>query len=74
MFRESVKVVPRMFQGYFKDVLRECQESPFLALYTTVKDSVSRLKVPRLSVLSRSRTKFWNWSHLGLVSDKKKKN
>ena len=33
--------------------------------------SVSRLKVPRLSVSSRSRTKFWNWSRLGLVSDEK---
>ena len=31
--------------------------------------SVSRLKVPRLSVSSRSRTKFWNLSRLGLVSD-----
>ena len=31
--------------------------------------SVSRLKVPRLSVSSRSHTKFWNLSHLGLVSD-----
>ena len=30
---------------------------------------VSRLKVPILSVSSRSRTKFWNLSHLGLVSD-----
>ena len=44
---------------------------------TSVKDeslglvSVSRLKVPRLSVSSRSRTKFWNWSRLGLVSDEK---
>ena len=38
MFQESFKVVSRMFQGYFKDVLRECQGSPFLALYTTVKD------------------------------------
>ena len=42
---------------------------------TPVKDeslglvSVSRLKVPRLSVSSRSRTKFWNLSRLGLVSD-----
>ena len=33
--------------------------------------SVSRLKVPRLSVSSRSRTKFWNLSHLGLVPDEK---
>ena len=33
--------------------------------------SVSRLKVPRLSVSSRSRTKFLNWSRLGLVSDDK---
>ena len=46
-------------------------------LLATVKDeslglvSVSRLKVPRLSVSSRSRTKFWNWSRLGLVSDEK---
>ena len=31
--------------------------------------SILRLKVPRLSVSSRSRTKFWNWSRLGLVSD-----
>ena len=31
--------------------------------------SVSRLKVPRLSVSSRSRTKFWNLSRLGLASD-----
>ena len=41
----------------------------------TVKDeslglvSVLRLKVSRLSVSSRSRTKFWNLSRLGLVSD-----
>ena len=41
----------------------------------TVKDkslglvSVLRLKVPRLSVSSRSRTKFWNLSRFGLVSD-----
>ena len=33
--------------------------------------SVSRLKVPRLSVSSRSRTKFWRLSRLGLVSDEK---
>ena len=47
--------------------------------YLTVKDeslglvSVSRLQVPRLSVSSRSRTKFWNLSRLGLglVSDEK---
>merc|ERR1719312_2245896 len=44
-------------------------------IHSTVKDeslglvSVSRLKVPRLSVSSRSRTKFWNLSRLGLVSD-----
>ena len=31
--------------------------------------SVSRLKVPRLSVSSWSRTKFWNLSRLGLVLD-----
>ena len=31
--------------------------------------SVSRLKVPRLLVSSRSHTKFGNWSRLGLVSD-----
>ena len=30
---------------------------------------VSRLKVPRLSVSSRSRTKFWRLSRLGLVCD-----
>ena len=30
---------------------------------------VSRLKVPRLLVLSRSRTKFWRLSRLGLVSN-----
>ena len=45
--------------------------------FSTVKDeslglvSVSRLKVLRLSVSSRSRTKFWNWSRLGLVLDEK---
>ena len=33
--------------------------------------SVSRLKVPRLLVSSRSRTKFLNWSRLGLVLDEK---
>ena len=33
--------------------------------------SVSRLKVPRLSVSSRSRSKFWRLSRLGLVSDEK---
>ena len=33
--------------------------------------SVLRLKVPRLLVSSRSRTKFWRLSCLGLVSDEK---
>ena len=47
----------------------------FASKSPTVKDesfglvSVLRLKVLRLSVLSRSRTKFWNLSRLGLVSD-----
>ena len=31
--------------------------------------SVSRLKVPGLSVSSRSRTRFWMLSRFGLVSD-----
>ena len=33
--------------------------------------SVSRLKVPRLLVSSRSHTKFLNWSRLGLILDEK---
>ena len=55
-----------MEMGISKDIL----ETDLIA----VKDeslgfvSVSRLKVPRLSVSSQSRTKFWNLFRLGLVS------
>ena len=50
-------------------------KKPNIQTMFSVKDeclglvSVSRLKVPRLSVSSRSRTKFFNLSRLGLVSD-----
>ena len=51
--------------------------NPLVPSLLPVKDeslvlvSVSRLKVPRLSVSSRSRTNFWRLSRLGLISDEK---